>query len=106
MKDGGADIRVLDRRPANPDDENWRGKIVESARNVAEFATDDNPLAGYAVIGLFADGASSVGWRYDPETAGVPRVLLPHWIAEVIRRDIITYGEARSTFDEMYAWIE
>lgn len=106
MKNGGADVRVFDRKQVNPEGEDWRGGLVTSARKVAEFASDDDPLAGYVVIGLFKSGMSSVGWRYDPDTAGVPRVLLPHWIAEIVRRDLITEREARSVFDEMFAWVE
>jgi hypothetical protein len=106
MKAGGADVRIIDRKPVNLDEEDWRGTIVGGARNIASFATDENPLAGYVIVGLFKDGSSSVGWKYDPDMAGVPRALLPHWIAELIRRDILTYGEAKSVFEQMFEWVE
>lgn len=104
MKNGGADVRVLDRNPVNPDGEDWRGNLVASARNIAEFATEDRPLAGYVVIGLFANGSSSLGWRYDPNADVIPRVLLPHWVSEVIRRDMLVAPEARDVFNEMFEW--
>lgn len=106
MKSGGADIRVLDRKPVNLGGEDWRGDIMSSARNVAEFATDENPLAGFVVLGIFKDGCSSLGWRYDPGTARIPRLLLPYWVSEMIRRDILTAGEAKDVFDSMYEWVE
>jgi hypothetical protein len=106
MKSGGADVRILERKAVNPEGEDWRGTIVNGAKNVAQYATDDNPLAGYIVLGIFKDGSSSLGWRYDAESAKVPRALLPHWVAELIRRDIITYGEAKDVFDSMFEWVE
>ena len=106
MKNGGAEVRVLDRRPINPDGENWRGKIIENARQIAAHATDDNPLVGYVVIGIYPNG-TSVAWRYDWEGGSnqVPRMLLPEWIAELIRRDLISGVEARDLFNEMFEWV-
>jgi hypothetical protein len=65
MKNGGADVRVLNQQPVNPEGEDWRGKIVANARGVADQATEETPLVGYVVVGLYADGCSSVGYRYD-----------------------------------------
>jgi hypothetical protein len=47
-----------------------------------------------------------VGWRYDPDTAKIPRALLPHWVSEVIRRDLIVSAEAQNTFNNMFEWCE
>jgi hypothetical protein len=106
MKGGGADVRVLNREPVNLDGEDWRGDIVRCARVAAGYATDDRPLAGFVVLALFSDGATSVGWRYDPDTAKIPRALLPHWVSEVIRRDLIVSAEAQDTFNNMFEWCE
>jgi hypothetical protein len=47
------------------------------------------------MLGLFSDGKTSCGFRYDPEQpALIPRALLPSYVAEVIRRDILTAAEA------------
>lgn len=104
MKNGGAEVRVLRREPINPDGEDYRGKVVENARRVAEMATDEAPLVGYVLVGLYRDGTTSVGYRYDLNDCPVPRMILPEWIAEIIRRDMITAPEARDVFNEMFEW--
>lgn len=106
MKNGGADVRVLNREPVNPNGEDWRGKIVANARGVADQATDEAPLVGYLVVGLYADGASSVGFRYDYDRCPVPRMLIPAWVAEILRRDMITAPEAADKFNDMFEWRE
>lgn len=98
MKNGGADVRVLDRDPVNPNDEDWRGKIVANARGIAE----SGELAGYLVIGMFADGSYSMGFRYDHERTPIPLSLIPSWTEEIIRRELITKHEARSVFNDMF----
>lgn len=105
MKNGGADVRVLNRKSANGE-EDWRGTIVANARTIAEQATTDAPLVGYVVVGLYADGASSVGFRYDLKRCPVPRTVIPAWIAEIIRRDMITAPEAAEVFDNKFEWVD
>jgi hypothetical protein len=34
----------------------------------------------------------------------VPRSLMPAWIAELVRRDMITAPEAADKFNEMFYW--
>lgn len=99
MKNGGAEVRLIRQETPNPDGENWRGDIVRCARNIAGHSKPGSELVGFVVLGLFADGATSIGWRYDYERAMVPRAVLPAWIAEVIRRDLITHPEAVETFN-------
>lgn len=106
MKAGGADVRVIDRMVDNGNGQDWRGTICASARGIADIATDDEPLAGYIIIGMFAGGAASVGYRYDPAACHIPRALLPSWVAEVIRRDLITERECHQVFDEKFEWRE
>jgi hypothetical protein len=31
---------------------------------------------------------------------------LPHWVSEVIRRDLIVSAEAQDTFNNMFEWCE
>jgi hypothetical protein len=105
MKNGGAELRVIERGDfPNPGDEDWRGTVLRNARKVADLATDDAPLAGYVLIGLYADGGASVGFRYDKDRTPIPRALFPAWVAEVLRRDMITAHEAEITFDNMFEW--
>lgn len=104
MKNGGADVRVLNREPINPEGEDWRGKIITNAKTIAEQGTDKAPLVGYLVIGMFEDGTYSTGYRYDWERCPVPRVLIPAWIAEIIRTDMIVEVETHKVFNEMFEW--
>ena len=106
MKNGGADVRVIDRQPINEDGEDWRGSIVSNARNIAKLATDDAPLVGYLVVGFYADGGSSSGFRIDSDLCPLPSVLFPAWAAEIVRRDIVTAGEAEHRFETMFEWQE
>lgn len=106
MKNGGAEVRVLQRKPLNGDGDDWRGRILSHARMTADNASDDNPLTGFIVIGVFSDGSSSVGFRWDDEQCAIPRALIPSWVAEIIRRDMITEIEAGALFDRMFEYVE
>jgi hypothetical protein len=99
---GGADVHVLRSAPGLDGGDDWRGAVVRNARKVAEMATDDSPLVGYLLVGLYGDGQASFGYRYDPDRVPVPRALIPAWIAEIVRRDMIGSVEARHVFDEMF----
>jgi hypothetical protein len=102
----GADIHVLhNAMPDKIDDreENWRGKIIEHARNIAGHATEEGPLDGFVVIGFFADGASSVGFRVP---ARIPAALLPGYVSELLRRDTVTSQAAANVFDEKFIWTD
>ena len=102
MKSGGADLTVLHAaEPPNPDGEDWRGGVVRAARTLGEHATEKAGLVGYLVVGMYADGMTAVGFRYDIDRCPIPRALMPSWLAEVVRRDMITDGEARFVFNEM-----
>ena len=103
MKNGGAEVRVLHQNHANGD-EDWRGAVLKNARAIGEMATEDSPLVGYLLVGVYGDGTSSVGYRYDPKTCPIPRSVFPSWIAELIRRDLLTDVEARNVFNEMFEW--
>lgn len=104
MKSGGADVHVINRQVDNGDGQDWRGSIVANARKVADVGTEDCPLVGYVVVGMFADGMTSVGFRHDPERCPIPRALMPAWIAEVFRRELIVEPEAADKFNEMFEW--
>jgi hypothetical protein len=58
------------------------------------------------VIGIFASGKSSVGIYHDPDNCPIPRALMPAWIEEITRRDMIVESEARDVFNEMFEWRE
>lgn len=104
MKSGGADVRVLHRAETNFDGDDWRGRIVAHAKSVAGQATDEAPLVGFLIVGMFQDGGCSTGFRWDNVRCPVPRALVPAWVAEVARRDIITEPEAQNVFNDMFEW--
>lgn len=90
MKSGGAEIRLMRRGLPDPNGENWQGKIVEHARMCAGHSTDAAPLVGFVVLALFGDGSHSVGHRYDPDRSPIPRRLLPAYVEEILREEIVT----------------
>lgn len=103
MKDG-ADIHVLHNPMPNDLDgnpENWRGKLRSHAAVISDQGTEIGPLDGYIVIGLFADGGSSVAFRL-PER--LPACLVPGYVSEIMRRDVIVDREAERVFDDKFEW--
>lgn len=90
LKKGGAELRILDRKSNDPGGENWRGKIMAHARSVASYEENGSELVGFLVIGFFSDGAHSLGWRWDANRSPIPRRLLPAYVADLIREDLIT----------------
>lgn len=106
MKNGGADVHVLESKPGPDGAEDWRGAVVRNAKAVAEMGTDASPLVGYLLIGIFGDGATSVGFRVDEDRCVVPRALFPAWVAEIVRRDLVSAQEAEIVFDNRFQWVE
>ena len=105
MKAGGADVRVMTSKPGPDGKDDWRGALVRNAKAVAEMGTQADPLAGYVLVGIFRNGGVSVGYRYNSEEPNsIPRRLLPSFVAEVIREDMISGEKAREVFNEMFEW--
>jgi len=99
MKTGGAEVRVLRNERKDADGrENWCGEVVRSAKAVASFSEPGAELCGFVVIGLYTDGMHSMGYRLDEKRSVVPGPLLPSYVAELIRQDIVT----RRKFDDMF----
>lgn len=104
LKSGGAEVRLIRQETPDPGDENWRGKIIEAARAISGFDEPGSELVGYVVVGLFSDGACSTGWRYDAKRSPIPRALMPAYVAEIIRRDVVTHVEAVETVNRANGW--
>lgn len=101
---GGADLIIL---PGGKErDGGFSEAVVSHANRIAEFDEPSDPLVATLVIGLYEKGTASVGWRCDNRRIPVPLSLLPAWIGEIVRRDIIVEGEAREIFDSMFQWRE
>lgn len=94
-------MRLLHQTTPNSDGGNWAGQMLTTTRHVAERQTEDNPITGYLVVAFFRDGATSSHYRWGDESP-MNRALLPHYVAEVVRRDVVTDSEARAVFDEMF----
>ena len=99
MKNGGADVRVLHTPVREDDGENWNGKMIANARHLADFG----PVASYVVVAVYEDGTYALGWRGDPELTRIPRMAWPSFVAEIMRREIITAEEVRHVIDNEYA---
>ena len=84
----------------NADGDNLRGKMIEHAKIISG---NSGELDGFLVIGLWADGRRSLGYRMP---ARIPREMLPAYIAEILRTDCVTDWQAGFTFDEKFEWVE
>jgi hypothetical protein len=105
MKDG-ADITILPTPMDHGDPEepeNWRGAVIRCAKRVAEFDETHSRLEGFIVLGFYTDGSSSLGFRMPTH---IPRCLLPGYVAEILRRDVIVATEAAEEFDRRFEWVE
>ena len=100
MKSGGAEIRVFQRPDCGIADR--RGELMRHARIVVDGSEANDALVGHMVIGFFASGKSSVGCYHDQDTCRIPRALLPAWIEDIVRREMIVDPEVRDMFNEMF----
>lgn|GEM_PF-955879 len=100
MKATGFEFRVIEgpREPAN----DMGAVMMRHAREISQW----DGLVGSIVIGMFADGKTSVAYRLDDEKITIPRALIPSWLAEIARREFITDIEAAEIFDDKFEWVE
>ena len=102
LKNGGAEVRVLHRETPNAEGkESWAGALMAGARTAVEHANESAPICGYVLVAFYADGCTWTSHRWGDESP-MNRAMLPHLVAEIVRRDVITDREARSIFDEMF----
>lgn len=97
LKSGGAEVRVL--RNPMPDaggTENWRGRMIEHAKVIGAKSEPGSELVGFFVVGFFADGCNSMGIRWDDQRFPVPRSLMPAYIEELVRLNLLTEPRAES----------
>lgn len=87
--------------PENP--ENWRGKLVQHAKDIADNDDPGSKLDGYIVIGMYSDGCTSIGYRMPSR---IPPCLVPAYVAELLRRDVISETAASRVFDNMFQWVD
>jgi hypothetical protein len=99
----GADVHIM--RQPEPRD-NRQGELLRHAKLVADASEDHDPLVGHLIVGFFKSGKTTVGIFHDPDTCPIPRALVPSWLAEIARRDLIIDAEATDVFHEMFQWVE
>jgi len=100
MKDTGFEFRVI---PGVVDPETDMGaRLLGSARHISQ--SDD--LSGYLVIAFTESGAYQSAFRWDDDRSPIPRSLMPSYVAELVRREMITDIEAEQIFDSKFEWVE
>jgi hypothetical protein len=105
MKDG-ASVTILPTpmTHGDPDQpENWQGKLIQHAKQIAGHSATHSELDGYVVVGLYSDGSTSMGIRLPDR---IPRALMPAYVSELIRREIIVEPEAERVFDDHFQRVE
>jgi len=98
-KDGRAPLLLLH----NPDTIDLMGALQSHARDIAGYSTPGSKLDGFVIIGFFDDGSSSIGCRI-PER--LPACLIPAYVEELMRRDMVTQPAAKKEFDRNFEWVE
>lgn len=100
FKDGRAPLRVLHTRTRpglNDKPENWNGKIVENARTIAH---DPMEITGYVIVAVYADGTYNCATRVDHDLCPIPLTLWPAYVAEVVRKELVTPAAVRNVLDD------
>lgn len=100
MKESGFEFRVIN-GVADPESA-FGARLMDNARTIGS----DTALAGYLVVGLTEDGGYRCGFRWDDEKSPIPRTLMPAYVAEIVRRELITDVEAEQIFDSKFEWVE
>ena len=96
MKGGGADVRVLRRDVLGPRAE----KLLRNARNIAE---QTSPLVGFVIVAWNDRGGYKIGADASADDDNpVTLTLLPSYIADVVRRELVTRQTVRDTLADEY----
>lgn len=100
MKATGFEFRVI---PGVPEPEtDFGARLLAAARSMAAHPD----MAGYLIVALTDDGAYRCAFRWDDERSPIPRTLMPSYMAEIVRREMITDIEAERVFDDKFEWVE
>ncbi len=99
---GGADVSILPTTPQKSP-KGLEATATRHLRNIADMSSDGSQLDGFMVIGFYSDATSAIGFLM-PER--IPPCLLPAYVAEMVRRDVITGKEAERVFDNNFQWVE
>lgn len=100
MKETGFEFRVIPGVESPTDD--FGATMIRHAR---EIATAES-VAGFIILGVSEDGGYRCGFRWDDARSPMPRTLVPSYVAEVLRRELITDVSAETVFDQKFEWVE
>lgn len=100
MKASGFEFRVIEGVPDPETD--FGARLIKCSRSIAQ----ERGLVGYVVVGLTVDGAYRCGFLWDDDRSPIPRTLFPSYMAEVLRREMITDMDAAQVFDDKFEWVE
>lgn len=99
---GGGDFTVLRSKEGVDGGLDWRGSLVANAKAMADCG--DEQITAYFAVVLYGDGRYRCAYRYDRETCPIPLTVMPTYLAEAIRRDVIIEPDAARKFNEMFEW--
>lgn len=96
LKAGGAEVRILE-RPLQHAPDSCAGTMLRHARALAE-EDEGGEMVAMMVVAIWRHGGHSFGYRYD-EDCPVSRKLLPSYVAEMVRADLVTDAIAVNVFN-------
>lgn len=77
-------------------------RAAKFLRWAREMAVEHNPgMVGFVMLSWGRDGSTSLSADAGAQESPIPRALLPAWVAEVIRRDLVTEDEVRGVLREL-----
>jgi len=100
MKNGGADVRVIEGF-SPPKDESVAAALLRASRDMVE----DGPIGAFLTVAFTEGGGVMFNWKYTAE-CGLSRTLMVPYIAELARRYLLTREEASECFSDMFEWVE
>lgn len=89
LKAGGAELKLFRQTPAMI----GHVELTHSARVMVDQHFPEEPIS-FVLLAWSDSGQFSVGWHHREESA-IPRTLMPSYMAEVLRRRMITEFEVR-----------
>lgn len=100
LKANGFEFRVID---GPPDPGNDMGAhLLRCSRSIAA----EDGLCGVMILAVTEDGGYHSAFRWDDGKSPIPRTLMPSYVAEIVRRELITDIEAERVFHENFEWVD
>jgi hypothetical protein len=100
MKNGGADVHVLNGFTPPDNDEAVEATLFRTAREIVA-----DPVSAFMLVAFAPDGRTFFNWRWT-DGSPISRTMMVPYIAELARRYVISREEASERFDEMFQWVD